>query len=98
MSRYTSELQPDRFKLEVASQIQQKYPLVPLEVLIKDFDNIYGSILEISKGSCPISEMSLTTQATDPKTWTAPPRLDLALTYRCNNYCYFCYTGGPQHV
>ena len=98
MSRYSSELHADRFKLEVASQIQQKYPLVPLDVLIKDFDIIYGSILEISKGSCPISEMSLTTQATDPKTWTAPPRLDLALTYRCNNNCYFCYTGGPQQV
>jgi len=24
--------------------------------------------------------------------------MDLALTYRCNNNCYFCYTGGPQKV
>ena len=22
--------------------------------------------------------------------------MDLAITYRCNNNCYFCYTGGPQ--
>ena len=40
MSRYTSGLEPERFKSEVAAQIQKKYPLVPLDVLVKDFDNI----------------------------------------------------------
>lgn len=98
MSRYSNGLEAARFKLEVASLIQQKYPLVPLEVLIRDFDNIYGSILEVSQGSCPVSEMNLGSRETDPRSWTAPPRLDLALTYRCNNNCYFCYTGGPQKV
>jgi radical SAM protein with 4Fe4S-binding SPASM domain len=98
MSSYKNSLESDRFKLEVASRVQQKYPLVPLEVLIKDFDSIYGSIVEVSKGSCPVSEMSLGSRETDPRSWTAPPRLDLALTYRCNNNCYFCYTGGPQQV
>jgi MoaA/NifB/PqqE/SkfB family radical SAM enzyme len=24
--------------------------------------------------------------------------MDLAITYRCNNNCYFCYTGGPRNV
>jgi radical SAM protein with 4Fe4S-binding SPASM domain len=98
MSRYSNGLDAKRFKLEVAVLIQQKYPLVPLDVLIKDFDNIYGSILEVGKGSCPVSELSLGSRETDPRAWTAPPRMDLALTYRCNNNCYFCYTGGPQQV
>jgi radical SAM protein with 4Fe4S-binding SPASM domain len=98
MSQYTSALEPARFKLEVAARVQQKYPRVPLEVLIKDFDAIYGSIMEVAKGSCPVAELSLGSRETDPRDWTAPPRIDLALTYRCNNNCYFCYTGGPRKV
>jgi radical SAM protein with 4Fe4S-binding SPASM domain len=65
---------------------------------LNDFDNIYGSLLEISSGSCPVSDVKLDTRAVNPQKWTAPPRMDLALTYRCNNNCYFCYTGGPQKV
>jgi radical SAM protein with 4Fe4S-binding SPASM domain len=98
MSRYNNGLEAEPFKSELATQMQKKYPLVPRDVLIKDFDNIYGSILEVSKGSCPVSDLSLGSRETDPRSWTAPPRIDLALTYRCNNNCYFCYTGGPQQV
>ena len=75
MSSYKNNLESDRFKLEVASRVQQKYPLVPLEVLIKDFDSIYGSIVEVSKGSCPVSELSLGSRETDPRSWTAPLRV-----------------------
>jgi radical SAM protein with 4Fe4S-binding SPASM domain len=98
MFRYTENLDTGRFKQEIATRMKRKYPDVPAEVLIRDFDNIYGSLIEVGKGSCPISAMNLETKETNPKLWTAPPRLDLALTYRCNNNCYFCYTGGPRIV
>jgi radical SAM protein with 4Fe4S-binding SPASM domain len=78
--------------------MRQKYPKAPADVLLRDFDNIYGNLLEIGKGSCPISEVKLDTREVNPQKWTAPPRIDLALTYRCNNNCYYCYTGGPQKV
>jgi radical SAM protein with 4Fe4S-binding SPASM domain len=96
MNRYSQNLDPSRFKQEIASRMQQKYPQVPAEVLIRDFDTIYGTIIKISQGSCPVSDIDLETKATDPKLWTSPPRMDMALTYRCQNNCYFCYTGGPQ--
>jgi sulfatase maturation enzyme AslB (radical SAM superfamily) len=96
MCGYTDNLDADRLKRDVASRMQQKYPKVPAEVLIKDFDNIYGTLLEVGKGNCPISEIKLETKETDPKLWKAPPRMDLALTYNCNNNCFFCYTGGPR--
>jgi radical SAM protein with 4Fe4S-binding SPASM domain len=98
MSHHREELDSGVFKQEIASLRNQRYPQVPAEVLIKDFDAIYGSLLQISQGSCPAVEMNLEPRATDPKLWTAPPRLDLASTYRCNNNCYFCYTGGPHKV
>ena len=48
--------------------MQQKYPRVPAEVLIKDFDNIYGTLVEISQGSCPVSDINLETQGDQSQT------------------------------
>jgi radical SAM protein with 4Fe4S-binding SPASM domain len=98
MSGYRQDLDTGKFKDGIVSVMQKKYPKVPADVLIKDFDNIYGSLLDVAKGNCPISEVNLETKETEPKLWAAPPRMDLALTYRCNNNCYFCYTGGPHKM
>jgi radical SAM protein with 4Fe4S-binding SPASM domain len=96
MGGYTDNLDANRFKQDIAARMKQKYPEAPKEMLIKDFDYIYGTLLEVGKGSCPISEIKMETKETDPKLWKAPPRMDLALTYNCNNNCFFCYTGGPR--
>jgi radical SAM protein with 4Fe4S-binding SPASM domain len=98
MSHHKTGLESSEFKREIAERMKRIYPEIPEETLVKDFDAIFGSLLEVSKGNCPIKEVGLQTQATDPRLWTAPPRMDLALTYRCNNNCYFCYTGGPRKV
>jgi radical SAM protein with 4Fe4S-binding SPASM domain len=98
MGMYPEALDTDRFKEELVNRMRQKYPKAPASVLLQDFDNIYGNLLEIGRGSCPVSEVKLDTRETNPQKWTAPPRMDLALTYRCNNNCYYCYTGGPQKV
>ena len=98
MANHPESLDADKFKDELVARMRQKYPKAPADVLLRDFDIIYGNLLEIGKGSCPISEVKLATMEINPQKWTAPPRIDLALTYRCNNNCYFCYTGGPQKV
>ena len=98
MANHPESLDANKFKEELVGRMRQKYPKAPADVLLRDFDNIYGNLLEIAKGSCPISEVKLDTREVNPQKWTAPPRMDLALTYRCNNNCYFCYTGGPQKV
>ena len=98
MANHPESLDVNRFKAELVARMNQKYPKAPADVLLRDFDNIYGNLLEIGKGSCPISEVKLDTREINPQKWTAPPRMDLALTYRCNNNCYYCYTGGPQKV
>ena len=98
MANHPESLDANRFKAELVARMRQKYPKAPADVLLLDFDNIYGNLLEIGKGSCPVSEVKLDTREVNPQKWTAPPRMDLALTYRCNNNCYYCYTGGPQKV
>lgn len=42
-------------------------------------------------GACPIHDLGLETVAPFSARPTAPYRLDLALTYRCNNDCAHCY-------
>lgn len=42
-------------------------------------------------GACPIHDLDLETVAPFSVQPTAPYRLDLALTYRCNNDCKHCY-------
>jgi radical SAM protein with 4Fe4S-binding SPASM domain len=96
MSKYPDTLDADNFKEELVHRMRQKYPKAPADVLLRDFDTIYGNLLKIGNGSCPVSEIKLDTREVNPQIWTAPPRMDLAITYRCNNNCYFCYTGGPH--
>jgi radical SAM protein with 4Fe4S-binding SPASM domain len=98
MKHHRDKVDAGEFKKEIVRHVQKSYPRVPEDILIKDFDSIYGTLRDIGNGTCPASESSLETQETDPKLWIAPPRADLALTYRCNNNCYFCYTGGPRQV
>jgi len=98
MQHHRDKVDAGEFKHEIVARMQKHYPRVPADVLTNDFDRIYGQLVGVSKGNCPISEVELETQETDPKQWTAPPRADLALTYSCNNNCYFCYTGGPRKV
>jgi radical SAM protein with 4Fe4S-binding SPASM domain len=98
MSRYRENLDSGQFKQEVAERMRKRYPDVPVRTLVRDFDSVYSTLVEISRGACPITDMELDTKETHPELWTAPPRMDLALTYRCNNNCSFCYTGGPRQV
>jgi radical SAM protein with 4Fe4S-binding SPASM domain len=45
---------------------------------------------------CPICELDLETTAPFSDHPSAPYRMDLALTYRCNNACAHCYNARPR--
>ncbi len=56
-----------------------------------------NAIIHSSPSSCPIVGMDL--ERIDPFSvpLTAPYRMDLALTYRCNNACPHCYVARPPN-
>ncbi len=58
-----------------------------------DLGTIRGQLDELVRpdGACPIHELGLETIMPFSTRPTAPYRLDLALTYRCNNDCAHCY-------
>lgn len=48
-------------------------------------------------GACPVCELDLETTAPFSTRPSAPYRMDLALTYRCNNLCAHCYNSRPRN-
>ncbi len=48
-------------------------------------------------GACPICDLELETTAPFSDRPSAPYRMDLALTYRCNNACAHCYNARPRN-
>src|SRR4030042_6629831 len=47
---------------------------------------------------CPVSYLNVQKIEPFQKELTAPYRMDLALTYKCNNRCIHCYAGGLKQT
>lgn len=77
---------------EIASIFRKEYRVSSRQVLadLQTFDLQLKELLR-PDGACPIHELDLETVAPFSARPSAPYRLDLALTYRCNNDCAHCY-------
>jgi radical SAM protein with 4Fe4S-binding SPASM domain len=47
-------------------------------------------------GACPVCDLDIDIRAPFSTTPSAPYRMDLAVTYRCNNDCAHCYNARPR--
>jgi radical SAM protein with 4Fe4S-binding SPASM domain len=56
------------------------------------------STLAQTEEVCPISYLGVERVEPFSQTMSAPIRMDLALTFRCQNGCLHCYTGGPHET
>jgi len=58
-----------------------------------DLQAIQAQLAELTRpdGACPVHDLELETLAPFSARPSAPYRMDLALTYRCNNDCAHCY-------
>ena len=79
-------------KAAAVKALQEKYHVRRSQALA-DLGNIHDQLKELVRadGSCPIHDLNLETVAPFTERPSAPYRLDLALTYRCNNDCTHCY-------
>jgi len=64
----------------------------------RDYAQISAQIDELARpdGACALHELDLEVIAPFSARPSAPYRLDLALTYRCNNDCAHCYNARPR--
>jgi radical SAM protein with 4Fe4S-binding SPASM domain len=78
--------------------MKKKYRRITDDRFKTDFHKVFGTLKAVAQGFCPVEELDLPVKEIDPIKWTAPARMDLALTYRCNNNCGYCYAGGPKET
>lgn len=82
---------------EAVKEICNRYK-VDYETALNDYRDVLFIVNTFAKTSdvCPVSYLGV--EKIEPFTTdlSAPYRVDLALTYDCNNKCIHCYTGGPR--
>ena len=77
---------------DAAHLLRKKFNISNTDAL-EDYHSFSMQLEELinPNGECPVCDMSLETTAPFSSIPTAPYRMDLAITYRCNNDCSHCY-------
>jgi radical SAM protein with 4Fe4S-binding SPASM domain len=70
------------------------------ETARKDIKETLYAVNSLAKSPdvCPVSYLNVERIEPFQKELSAPYRMDIALTYRCNNKCIHCYAGGPRQT
>ncbi len=70
------------------------------ETATKDHEKLVYAISTLAQTQevCPVSYLDVEKVEPFSRELSAPIRMDLALTFRCQNGCLHCYTGGPHEV
>jgi len=84
-------------EVEIIRSLQNKYKVTASQAR-QDLVGFQMSLEEIIRpdGACPVCDLQLETTAPFSDRPSAPYRMDLALTYRCNNDCSHCYNELPR--
>jgi radical SAM protein with 4Fe4S-binding SPASM domain len=84
---------------KAAKEIQKIYK-VDYETAFNDYKDVLFIVNTFAKTSdvCPISFLGVEKIEPFSEELSSPYRMDLALTYRCNNLCIHCYSGGPRET
>jgi radical SAM protein with 4Fe4S-binding SPASM domain len=88
----------EKTAMEAAREIARRYN-VSQETARADFEELQetiGRIAQAGEEVCPVTYLDV--QRIEPMSaeLSAPYRMDLALTYRCQNDCPHCYVGRPR--
>jgi radical SAM protein with 4Fe4S-binding SPASM domain len=83
---------------EVAIKALTKTFTVTKNQINHDYTQTVNQIHELIKpdGACPIHELDLEVTPPFSARPSAPYRMDLAISYRCNNDCSHCYNARPR--
>jgi len=84
--------------LQAIHSITRRYHISKAQAEI-DYAQFTKTLSELvrSDSACPIHDLNLEVTAPFSARPSAPYRMDLALTYRCNDDCAHCYNGRPRN-
>ena len=79
--------------------IRQMYR-VDSETARNDYEKLVYTISTLAQTErvCPISFLDVKSVEPFTQQYSAPIRMDMALTFRCQNNCVHCYAGGPHET
>jgi radical SAM protein with 4Fe4S-binding SPASM domain len=82
---------------EAVNILRQRYR-VAARTARADFLSIRNQVSQLihPQGACPVHDLDLDLLPPFSETPSAPYRMDLALTYRCNANCSHCYNARPR--
>jgi len=91
---YLNKTSPDK-----AASALTRYYDVPAYRAAADFKHISTQLDDLINplGPCPVCDMELETTVPFSSQPSAPYRMDLAITYRCNNDCAHCYNARARN-
>jgi radical SAM protein with 4Fe4S-binding SPASM domain len=76
--------------------IQRKYRVSKTQAY-EDYSSFIPHFSSLLSGACPIHDLGLEMNMPFSARPTAPYRMDLAVTYRCNNDCAHCYNSRERN-
>jgi len=83
----------------VLRRIRKMYKVKP-ETAKKDYENLVYTVSTLAQTEkvCPVSFLNVESIEPFTQPLSAPLRVDLAVTFRCQNNCVHCYAGGPHET
>lgn len=83
----------------VLQQVRRMYRVTP-ETAKRDYEKLVYAISTLAQTEkiCPISFLDVKSVEPFTQSYSAPLRMDLAVTFRCQNNCVHCYAGGPHET
>ena len=84
---------------EVLKEIRRMYR-VDSKIAKKDYEKLTYTVNTLAQTEkiCPTSFLDVKHVEPFTHSFSAPLRVDLALTFRCQNNCVHCYAGGPHET
>jgi len=84
---------------EAVKELRRLYRVDPATAKRDHEELIYNiSTLAQTEEVCPFSYLNIERAEPFSQALSAPIRMDLALTFRCQNNCLHCYAGGPHET
>jgi radical SAM protein with 4Fe4S-binding SPASM domain len=97
-TEYAKLILEEKAAQDAAREIAHRYR-VKRETAQADFEQLQETILTVARSGeevCPVTYLDVERIEPMSAEISAPYRMDLALTYRCQNDCPHCYVGRPR--
>lgn len=97
-TEYAKYIIDDLSEEEIVRKIHNRYR-AKRSAIIEDYRKIDHTIKELAKvheDECPITMLDISLKEEADQNLSAPHRMDLALTYNCDNDCKHCYVERKQ--